>query len=338
MNLQSFVLFFLPGFAALVALEHLIGKRRGLALYSRQQTIASLVIALGQQVISAAVPLGLGGMLWRFAYEHRLVELRTDSGWYVPLLFLGVELTYYWFHRLSHEIRWLWATHSVHHSIEEMNILGAYRLGWTGRISLGAVVFTPLCLLGVPPEHFLLATAASLMYQAGLHTTLIGKIPLIEGILNTPSAHRVHHGRNPAYLDRNYGSALMIFDRVFGTYAEEREDEPVEFGLRDPSGSTNPMRIALHEWGNMIGDMRRHPVRHWPMLLFGPPGWAPDGGGARQTPDAVTAPPALGSSTEWRSGPPSRSGCRAVPAFRQVPDGRGASHGPPGIAQGRPGP
>ena len=278
MSVHHYLMFFLPVFAAMIAVEYQVGKRRGLKLYTKEQSIASVIIAIGQRVISF-IPLSLVGFLMYKAYGARLFELSPANWWYIPALFVGVEFAYYWFHRLSHEIRWLWATHSVHHSIEEMNFLAAYRFGWTSRISMGGLVYTPLCLIGFHPAHIVIMLAVNLMYQSWLHTNLIGKIPAIEGILNTPSAHRVHHAKNADYLDRNHGGVLMIFDRLFGTYVEEREDEPVEYGLIKPSGSTTPVRIAFHEWGNLINDAKKHPVRHWPMLMFGPPGWAPNGEG-----------------------------------------------------------
>ncbi len=276
MSVHHYLMFFLPVFAVMIAVEFWIGRKRGLTLYTKGQSIASVVIAIGQRLISS-VPLSLVGVIWFLAYDARLFELSMAQWYYIPLLFIGVEFFYYWFHRLSHEIRWLWATHSVHHSIEEMNFLAAYRFGWTNRISMGGLVYAPLCLIGFQPAHIVIMLAVNLMYQSWLHTNLIGKLPFIEGILNTPSAHRVHHAKNADYLDRNHGGVLMIFDRMFGTYVEERETEPVEYGLIKPSGSANPFRIAFHEWGNIINDVKKYPLRHWPMLLFGPPGWAPNG-------------------------------------------------------------
>ena len=279
MSVHYYLMFFLPVFAVMIVAEYWIGRKRGLSLYSRDQSVASMVIAIGQRLISF-VPLSLVGVVWYAAYNNKLFDLSMESWWYIPALFVGLEFFYYWFHRLSHEIRWLWATHSVHHSIEEMNFLAAYRFGWTGRISMGGMVYAPLCLIGFAPTHIVIMLAVNLMYQSWLHTNLIGKLGPLEGIVNTPSAHRVHHAKNADYLDRNHGGVLMIFDRMFGTYVPEREDMPVEYGLIKPSGSANPVRIAFHEWGNIINDLKAHSVRHWPALLFGPPGWAPNGEGS----------------------------------------------------------
>jgi sterol desaturase/sphingolipid hydroxylase (fatty acid hydroxylase superfamily) len=279
MSIHQILLFFMPIFAVMIFTEYRIGKKRGLSLYSKGDTTASLLIAVGQQLISL---LSLGvvvGAAMALTWEYRLFDLSTSSWWYIPALFLGHELAYYWFHRISHTVRWVWASHSVHHSTEEMNILAAYRFGWTGWLSMGRLVFIPLIWLGFEPSHVMGTLAANLMYQSWLHTNLIGKLGPLEGILNTPSAHRVHHAKNADYLDRNHGGVLIIFDRMFGTYVAEREDEPCEFGLITPSGSHNPIRIAFHEWRNILDDLILSPIRRWPGYLFGLPGWAPNGEG-----------------------------------------------------------
>jgi sterol desaturase/sphingolipid hydroxylase (fatty acid hydroxylase superfamily) len=279
MSIHQILLFFVPVFLLMIYTEVHVGRKRGQSLYSRGDTIASILIALGQQLTSL---LSLGivvGAVMAFTWEHRLFDLSVFSWWYIPALFIAHEFAYYWFHRLSHTVRWLWATHAVHHSTEEMNILASYRFGWTGWLSMGRLVFVPLIWVGFEPMNVLLMLAANLMYQSWLHTTLIAKLGFLEGILNTPSAHRVHHARNAEYLDRNYGGVLIIVDRMFGTYVEEREGEPCDYGLLKRSGSTNPIRIVFHEWVGVLHDLKLYSVRHWPGVLFGPPGWAPNGEG-----------------------------------------------------------
>lgn len=268
--------YFLPIFVLMIAAEIHIGRKRGLTLYSTRETRASIIIGIGQRLIGL-IKLSLTGYLGFLVYENRLYTMPLDDWRVLIALFLGVEFTYYWYHRLSHEVRWFWATHAVHHSIEEMNILGSYRLGWTSKISMAYLVNLPLMWVGFSPESVATMLALNLFYQSWLHTNLIGKLGFLEGIVNTPSAHRVHHAKNADYLDRNHGGVLMIFDRLFGTYVEEREEAPVEYGLVKPVGSTNAVTIAFHEWLRMIDDLKaRHP-RHWLMTMFGPPGWAPDG-------------------------------------------------------------
>ena len=281
MNVHDLLTYFGPVFLVLIIGEIIIGRSRGTKLYSWSESLSTIAIATVQRLVSL-LPIGAAAFVTVPLFNHfRLLELSPSAWWYWPVLFVAFEFSYYWFHRLSHEIRWFWATHSVHHSITEMNVLAAYRFGWTEWLSMATIVFAPLGLIGFDPANIAIVFAGNLMYQAWLHTTVISKLGPLEGILNTPSAHRVHHARNADYLDRNHGGVLMIFDRMFGTYVEEREAEPVDYGLVKPVGSANPIRVAFHEWMNMIDDLKRWPLRHWPMLMFGPPGWSPDG--SRQT-------------------------------------------------------
>lgn len=270
--------YFLPFFVALIAAEYWIGKNRGLTLYTKEETLASIYIGVGQRLIGL-VKLSLTGLLAVIIYDNRIMTMPADDWRVWLLLFVLLEFTYYWYHRLSHEVRWFWATHAVHHSIEEMNVLGSYRLGWTSKLSMAYLVHLPLMWIGFSPAAVATMLALNLFYQSWLHTNLIGKLGPLEGILNTPSAHRVHHAKNADYLDRNHGGVTMIFDRLFGTYVEEREDEPVEYGLVKSIGSTNPFTIAFHEWARMFDDLKRSHPKHWLGYMFGPPGWAPDGKG-----------------------------------------------------------
>lgn len=278
MSVHAILIYFVPFFLAMIGLELWVGRREGKKLYGAGESFASIFIGFVQQLMRF-IPFSLVGLFWWWVYDHRAFTLEAGTWWYWPLLFVSLEFFYYWFHRLSHEVRWLWATHAVHHSIEEMNVLAAYRFGWTSRISLGGLVYAPMMYMGFHPGATTLMLGINLMYQSWLHTTLIPKIPFMEGILNTPSAHRVHHAKNADYLDRNHGGVLMIFDRMFGTYVAERDDAPVDYGLVTPIGSHNPVKIAFHEWVNIYRDLKTYPLRHWPMLCFGPPGWKPDGGG-----------------------------------------------------------
>ncbi|MGB7369921.1 sterol desaturase family protein [Erythrobacter sp.] len=278
MNVHHYLIFFMPVYFSMIALEHFIGRKKGLRLYTKEQSFASVVIAVGQNLLSLW-QFGIMSVIWLLVYDHRLFEIDGDQWWYYPILFVSVDFFYYWYHRLSHEIRWLWATHCVHHSVTEMNLLAGYRFGWTERVSLGPLVFLPLLYLGFNPIHVVFAQAIILVYNSWLHSDLIGRLGWLEGVVNTPSAHRVHHGINPRYIDRNYGGVFMLWDRMFGTYQEELDDVHAAYGLLAPPPSANPLRVAFHEWVRIIRDLNRHKFRHWPALLFGPPGWAPDGRG-----------------------------------------------------------
>jgi sterol desaturase/sphingolipid hydroxylase (fatty acid hydroxylase superfamily) len=191
--------------------------------------------------------------------------------WLVALL--GVDLAYYWYHRSHHEVRLLWASHVVHHSSRRYNLAVALRQPW--------IVFTtlpflaPLALLGVPHELIAASWAINLLYQFWIHTELIDRMPRwFEAVFNTPSHHRVHHGKNPQYLDRNYAGVLMVWDRWFGTF--EPEVEPVVFGLTKDITTHNPFKIATHELAAIARDVRAS--RTWrdrAGRVFRGPGWQP---------------------------------------------------------------
>ncbi|MFN2321252.1 MAG: sterol desaturase family protein [Dermatophilaceae bacterium] len=192
----------------------------------------------------------------------------------LALAILGWDAIYYWNHRLSHESRWLWAVHVVHHSSERYNLSTALRQPVAEGVTM-AVPYGLLAWLGVRPSLIEQARALNLIYQFWIHTEIIRSIGWLEKVLNTPSHHRVHHGSNSQYLDRNHGSILIIWDKVFGTFEEERE--PIVYGLTTNIDSFNPVVIAGHEWRDMAVDIARS--RTWSdrvgFVLRGP-GWAAD--------------------------------------------------------------
>jgi sterol desaturase/sphingolipid hydroxylase (fatty acid hydroxylase superfamily) len=194
------------------------------------------------------------------------------GGWgALVIALIGWDAIYYWNHRLSHESRWLWAVHVVHHSSERYNLSTALRQPVAEGVTL-TVPYGLLALAGVRPGLIEQARALNLIYQFWIHTEAIRSIGWLENVLNTPSHHRVHHGSNRRYLDRNHGSILIIWDRIFGTF--QREDERVVYGLTRNINSFNPARIATHEWQDMARDIER--ARTWRdrfgFLVRGP-GW-----------------------------------------------------------------
>lgn len=253
--------------------------RRQQRVYYWREIVASLGIALGQRSINGLAALGLGGVFLAL-WQYRMVTLPTTSWWYYPALFVAVEFVYYWQHRISHESRWFWATHSVHHSPQHLYLLSAYRLGWTGKISGHFIFYFPLILIGFHPATIFFMLALNLVYQFWLHTELIGPLGWFDKILNSPSNHRVHHAINPQYLDSNYGGVIMLFDHWFGTYVAERADDKPQYGLVKQINSHNPLRIALNEWLALALDVRHaRSIRDVAGYLFAPPGWQPDGNG-----------------------------------------------------------
>ena len=229
----------------------------------------------------AFIPYTLVAPWLGWVWEHRLFTPSLDEVGSVLLLFVGLEFCYYWFHRASHTVRWFWASHSVHHSPNQLNLAAAYRLGWFGKFTGTSLFFTPLVLLGFTPTVVLTALFLNLLYQFWLHADWIPKLGWLEAVLNTPSSHRVHHARNPEYLDANYGGVLIVFDRLFGTYIAERDDVRCDFGTVTPAvSSRNPFVLNLDPWLGLARDLAaaRSPREAW-MYLFGPPGWRPDGAG-----------------------------------------------------------
>ena len=189
---------------------------------------------------------------------------------------LGWDAIYYWNHRLNHECRWLWAMHVVHHSSERYNLSTALRQPVAEGLTM-SVPYGLLALAGVRPSVLENARALNLIYQFWIHTEVVRSIGWLENVLNTPSHHRVHHGTNRQYLDRNHGSILIVWDRLFGTF--EREDEPDVYGLTTNIETFNPLRIATHEWRDLLRDVAGASTwaERWSVLLRGP-GWVAERG------------------------------------------------------------
>ena len=254
-----------------MALEFALGRLAHRDTHDWRESATSFAVALGQ---NAARALEAGGVAvpFFFAYDHRLFDIPATHPSGLMALFLGSEFLYYWQHRASHRIRWMWATHAVHHSATRFNLTAAIRLGWTGSISGNFLFFLPLALLGFHPVAIVAALGANLLYQFFVHTELAPRLGPLEWVLNTPRHHRVHHASNEICLDRNYGGVLIVFDRLFGTFAEPPEAEPLRYGLVGASPSYNPIAIAFGQWIAMLRDARR---AHGPVArfraLFGPP-------------------------------------------------------------------
>jgi sterol desaturase/sphingolipid hydroxylase (fatty acid hydroxylase superfamily) len=246
-----------------------LATRRG---YDGAGAAASFGVAAGNFVLRPLNAIAIGAI---FLAIEAATPLRLPlDDWRVWVVgFFAVEFAYYWHHRWSHLVRWMWCTHAVHHSAQEMTFPAAIRLGWTGALSGGWLVFAPLVALGFPPAMIAALLAANLAFQFFLHTEAVGKLGPLEWVFNTPSHHRVHHACNGDYLDKNFSGVLIIFDRMFGTFAEEREDAPLRYGLTTGFAARNPVWIALHEWAAMAEDAgRARSLRELWRALFGRPG------------------------------------------------------------------
>ncbi|MEL6317729.1 MAG: sterol desaturase family protein, partial [Pseudomonadota bacterium] len=215
---------------------------------------------------------GLVAAPYFWAHQHRLFDIPLDGVAAALGLFLGVEFLYYWMHRAAHRVRWMWATHRVHHSAAKFNLTAAFRLGWTGPISGGPLFFLPLVLLGFPPLAVVGALGLNLAYQFFLHMERPVRLGPLEWVLNTPTHHRLHHAVNDGCLDKNFGGVLIIFDRLFGTFAAPPENDPLRFGLKGAARTDNPLKILFGEWTAMARDAARaRSLRAFGRALFGPP-------------------------------------------------------------------
>jgi sterol desaturase/sphingolipid hydroxylase (fatty acid hydroxylase superfamily) len=240
---------------------------------------ASVFNLVGRIAIAIVLPLSIAAPVVAWAVQHTTFTLDGIAA--LALLFIGQEFCYYWYHRAAHRVRWFWCNHSVHHSPNELNLSAAYRIGMFGRLSGTALFFVPLMWIGFHPKLVVQTLTFNLLYQFWLHTTWVPKLGWLEGIVNTPSAHRVHHASNPEYIDANYGGVLMLFDRLFGTYRAERDDIPLRYGLVQPMTSQNPLKIEFREWGALVRDLwRARTLRALLGAVFMPPGWRADGAAA----------------------------------------------------------
>jgi sterol desaturase/sphingolipid hydroxylase (fatty acid hydroxylase superfamily) len=259
-------------FALFIEARRLRGaERRGLRGYARRDAWTSVLC--GATATIAWIPLnllifGLASWLW----TYRLFDLGTGPlAWAVILL--GWDFSFYWQHRLEHEVRLCWAGHITHHSSQYFNFATALRQAWTPWT--GPLIYPWWALLGIRPEMILIAGGWNLFYQFWVHTETVDRLPAwVESWLNTPSHHRVHHGANPQYLDKNYGGVLILWDRLFGTF--EPELRRVKYGLTKNIDTYNPLRIAYHEMADIARDVRaatglRAKLGH----VFGHPGWTP---------------------------------------------------------------
>ena len=271
------VTYAVPFFVLAVILEILLARfRKADAHYEVKDTATSLSMGLGSQA-AGVITAGLvsASMLW--VYQHRLFTIPATAIWAWVALFMLEDLTYYVFHRLSHERRVWWAAHVNHHTSQHYNLSTALRQTWTGGVAGTWALWLPLAFLGFSPAMILIQKGVSLIYQYWVHTEAIRRFPKwFEFVFNTPSHHRVHHARNPVYLDRNYAGILIIWDRMFGTFQPELDEEPCRYGVVHQLATFNVLRVAFHEWIGIAQDIARQP-RHILGWLFGPPGWTPDG-------------------------------------------------------------
>lgn len=269
------ILYAIPVFVALLAAEWLSfreGPGEGQLGYEPRDTATSLSMGAGNVVINLGWKLVVTAV-YAGVYELTPLRISAHAWWAWPLLFFADDLAYYWFHRISHEVRLFWASHVVHHSSQRYNLSTALRQTWVPMTTFP--FWIPLAVAGFPPWMILLEQAVSLTYQFFIHTERVDRLTApLEWLLNTPSHHRAHHGSNPIYLDRNYGGILIIWDRLLGTF--QAETEPVRYGLTKNLASHNPWHVATHEYRAMWREARAAGRWRevWAIALHGP-GWSP---------------------------------------------------------------
>lgn len=277
-ELPNPIYFAIPAFIALIIAEMIYARATGRARYEPSDTAASLAMGLGNTV--SGIVLGFIAASW-FIFLERFAVFEIGYVWWAFVLaFVLDDFVYYWAHRFAHTVRWWWADHVVHHSSQHYNLSTALRQPWLSPLTLKFIFFGSwLVLIGFPPAMVAFVGALNLVYQFWIHTEAVGRMPAwFEAVMNTPSHHRVHHATNPRYLDRNYAGVFIIWDRLFGTFEPERDDEPCRYGIVKNLGTRNPLKICLHEWLGIINDVRgakswREALGYW----LGPPGWSPDG-------------------------------------------------------------
>jgi sterol desaturase/sphingolipid hydroxylase (fatty acid hydroxylase superfamily) len=270
--MPNYIAFAVPVFFSMIGVEVWLAARKRRKVYRFADAVADLSAGITQQTLLIFQKAALV-FVYLWGYEHRVITLSSSSVAVWVAAFLLVDFVYYWWHRLSHEVNFLWAAHVIHHSSEDYNLAVALRQGvftpWT--IS---PFHLPLALLGVPPVVMLAADSFNTLYQFWIHTELVGKLGVLEKVMNTPSHHRVHHGINPRYLDKNYGGILIIWDALFGTL--EPETEPVVYGLVKPLRSYNPLWGQLHRYVELaqISWRSKHALDRLKVWLMPPP-WLP---------------------------------------------------------------
>jgi len=276
----NIILFAIPFFVLAMLLELYVTTKQNIKTYKAKDAFASISMGIGNVLIGFFSKIVVFAALY-FVYDQLRVFTIPVTWWSFVLLFFADDFSYYWFHRISHRNRLFWVSHVIHHSSQHYNLSTALRQTWSGGF-YSFIFWLWLPLLGFHPEMIILQMAISLLYQFWIHTEAIDKLyKWFEAVMNTPSHHRVHHGNNPIYLDRNYAGILIIWDKLFGSFQPELKEEKVTYGLTRNIKTFNPFIIAIHEWVAMFKDAFTGKKSFSSRLkyLVKPPGWKHDGTG-----------------------------------------------------------
>ncbi len=274
----DFIVLSIPLFFLLIGVELAYARWKRLDYYNIPDAVGSMGTGVMEQLITALVNAVISWELYSWVYEHfAFVRFEQASGYWLWALyagaFLAVDLMYYWWHRASHVVNFLWAAHVVHHQSEEYNLTTALRQNWLTNLT-ALPFYLPVAVLGVSPVVFATVKAFVILYQFWIHTRTIGQMGPLEWVLNTPSHHRVHHGINPSYVDKNYGGTFIFWDRLFGTFEAEKE-EP-RYGVLKPLRSWNAVWAHVDPWVATYQEARRFKSPLDRLLIwFRHPGWDP---------------------------------------------------------------
>lgn len=252
-NIPNIILWAVPVMLFFTAIEMAVTYYQEKEFYEKKETIGSILVGLGNLVVTAALKLGL---LYLCIWIYNLIPWRMELQWWTLIpCYIIYDFFSYWAHRVSHEQRFWWATHVVHHSGEYYNLTVSYRLSWIQHLKI--VFFLPVAFMGFHPIIFFVTNQIAVLFQFWVHTEYIRRMPAwVEYIFATPSNHRVHHGSQEQYIDKNFGATFIFWDRIFGTF--EPENEPVVYGITtNISNKANPFSINFHELNDMIADVRK---------------------------------------------------------------------------------
>ena len=266
-------------FTVLVVSEMVYARMTGGARFEAADSAASLAMGFGN-LVSKLLFSGFLAVWFVFVYEHRFFDIGF-AWWAWILAFVLDDFVYYWSHRFAHTVRWFWADHVVHHSSQHYNLTTALRQPWLNPLTLKFLwLGSALILLGFHPAMIAFVGSLNLIYQFWIHTEAIKKCPAwFEAVMNTPSHHRVHHATNPRYLDTNYAGVFIVWDKMFGTFVPELDEDKPVYGIVKPVGSYNPFTVAFHEFIALMKDCARDGLRpdRWLGRMINAPGWSPDG-------------------------------------------------------------
>ena len=259
-----------PIVLAMIFVELLISSWQNKKYYKTEDTLCTAGLLAGNIIVAFSIK-GLILAFHFYLYQFKIIELASILPLWAMwvLTFVMIDFVFYIYHRMSHRVRFLWAIHLSHHSSEEMNFAVSFRQAWFGPISK-IPFFMALPLLGFDPTIIAVAGVISTLWGIVGHTQIVGKLGFVELVFNTPSHHRVHHGSNEQYIDKNYGNLLIIWDRMFGTF--EQEEEAVKFGLVNNVNTFNPTKITFMAWASMIDDIKnKNNFREMLSVFIGPP-------------------------------------------------------------------